>query len=164
MHAAPLHAPLQIHSEKIRAEWVDYNGHLRDAFYSLIFSFSTDALMDYIGLDVDARERHHTSLYTLESHVNYLQEVKEGAVVRVTTQLLEHDAKRLQILHVMYVGDDIEPVAVSEQMLMHVDTQKKIGVPFFADVMSHIEEIAASHRQLSTSKYVGRVMRIGHKN
>ena len=26
-------------------EWVDYNGHLRDAFYMLLFSFGSDRLM-----------------------------------------------------------------------------------------------------------------------
>jgi acyl-CoA thioester hydrolase len=27
-------------------EWTDYNGHLRDAYYLLVFSMATDALMD----------------------------------------------------------------------------------------------------------------------
>ncbi len=27
----------------ILAEWTDYNGHLRDAFYLLLFSYATDA-------------------------------------------------------------------------------------------------------------------------
>ena len=40
-----------IHRDTVRPEWVDYNGHLRDAFYMLIFSLSTDAFMDRIGLD-----------------------------------------------------------------------------------------------------------------
>ena len=38
-------------------EWVDYNGHLRDAFYLLIFSHATDALMDQLGLDEAGRAR-----------------------------------------------------------------------------------------------------------
>ena len=33
-------------STQIHPDWVDYNGHLRDAFYLLIFSYATDALMD----------------------------------------------------------------------------------------------------------------------
>ncbi|PKL97622.1 MAG: 4-hydroxybenzoyl-CoA thioesterase, partial [Gammaproteobacteria bacterium HGW-Gammaproteobacteria-9] len=32
----------------ISTEWVDYNGHLRDAFYLLIFSYATDALMEHL--------------------------------------------------------------------------------------------------------------------
>ena len=47
--------PLTIYRDVVRPEWVDYNGHLRDAFYLLIFSFATDALLDRIGLDDAAR-------------------------------------------------------------------------------------------------------------
>ncbi|NQD80797.1 thioesterase, partial [Pseudomonas sp. CrR14] len=39
----------------VQADWVDYNGHLRDAYYLLICSFATDGLMDLIGLDEAGR-------------------------------------------------------------------------------------------------------------
>ena len=35
----------------IEPQWIDYNGHLRDAYYTLVFSQAIDALMDEIGLD-----------------------------------------------------------------------------------------------------------------
>src|SRR4051794_36819137 len=50
----------------IAAGWIDYNAHLRDAYYSLIFSLATDALMDRIGLDEPYRKRTRNTLYTLE--------------------------------------------------------------------------------------------------
>src|ERR1700712_5616114 len=91
----------------ILADWVDYNGHLRDAFYLLIFSEATDALMDHIGLDAAARERDHSSIFTLESHLSYLREVKGGAAVHVFTQLIGHDAKRLHVYQWLTVeGED----------------------------------------------------------
>ena len=74
--------PLTIYRDVVRPEWVDYNGHLRDAFYLLIFSFATDALLDRIGLDDAARRERGRSVYTLEAHVNYLHEIKEGTQVR----------------------------------------------------------------------------------
>ncbi|WP_224056757.1 thioesterase family protein, partial [Burkholderia vietnamiensis] len=80
--------PLTIYHDVVRPEWVDYNGHLRDAFYLLIFSFATDALLDRIGLDDAARRERGRSVYTLEAHVNYLQEIKEGARVRVDVRVL----------------------------------------------------------------------------
>ncbi|MGY5799659.1 thioesterase family protein, partial [Rheinheimera faecalis] len=45
-------------------EWVDYNGHLRDAFYLLVFSYATDALMAHIGLDSQNRDASGHSLFT----------------------------------------------------------------------------------------------------
>jgi len=51
------------------AEWIDYNGHLRDAYYVLIVSQATDALMDRIGLDEAYRRRTQCTLYTVELHI-----------------------------------------------------------------------------------------------
>src|SRR3546814_5890908 len=84
---------------RVLPEWVDYNGHLRDAFYLLIFSYATDALMDHLGMDSQNREASGHSLFTLELHLNYLHEVKLDAQVEVRTQIIGHDAKRLHLYH-----------------------------------------------------------------
>jgi len=44
-------AAIPIYQTPILAEWIDYNGHLRDAYYTLIVSLATDALMDRVGLE-----------------------------------------------------------------------------------------------------------------
>jgi len=100
---------LTTYTTPVLADWVDYNGHLRDAFYLLIFSYATDALMDTLGLDSENREASGHSLFTLELHLNYLHEVKLGAEVEVHTQLIAHDAKRLHLYHSLHlVGDEKE--------------------------------------------------------
>ncbi|MEO6921164.1 MAG: thioesterase family protein [Collimonas sp.] len=153
-------APLQLYCGVVRPEWVDYNGHLRDAFYLLIFSFATDALMDYIGLDEAERQRSGSSMYTLESHINYLKEVKAGAMVRVQTRLLAHDARRLQIYHSMHLEEGEETLAASEQMLLHVDMRGPAATPFADAVAQRLHRIFAAHSQLSTPKYAGRQIRM----
>lgn len=92
-----LDTPLTIYRDVVRPEWVDYNGHLRDAFYLLIFSFATDALLDRIGLDDAARKTRRRSVYTLEAHIAYLHEIKEGQRVRVDARVFAFDAKRLHL-------------------------------------------------------------------
>lgn len=52
-----------IYRDTVKPEWVDYNGHLRDAFYMLIYSLSTDALMDRIELDEAGRSVRHHALH-----------------------------------------------------------------------------------------------------
>ncbi|TAM06876.1 MAG: hypothetical protein EPN70_04455, partial [Paraburkholderia sp.] len=60
-----------VYQDTVRAEWVDYNGHLRDAFYMLIYSYATDVLLDAIGLDSAQRDARGRSMYTLEAHLIY---------------------------------------------------------------------------------------------
>ena len=104
----------------IAAEWIDYNQHLRDAYYSLIFSLATDALMDRIGLDEAYRRRTRCTLYTLEMHIHFLHEVKDTDVVDVSVRILGTDKKRIHAAFDMYCGRYPDPVSTAEMMLMHV--------------------------------------------
>jgi len=99
-------------------DWIDYNGHMRDSYYGLIFSLAVDALQDEIGFDEAYRNRTGCTIYLLEDHKYYLQEVKEGARVRVETRVLDSDNKRFH-LH-MRMLDAGETVAIGEFIELHV--------------------------------------------
>ena len=142
----------------VQPEWVDYNGHLRDAYYLLICSFATDGLMDLIGLDEAGRARSGHTLYTLECHLNFLAEVKLGVEVQVRTQLLGHDRKRLHIHHLIERCDDGQIVAESEQMLMNIDTLAGRSAPFDTQVEVRVSELAATQIDLPPSIHVGRTI------
>ena len=90
-------AGIPVYGTAVLPEWIDYNGHLRDAYYGLIFSQSTDALMDRIGLDAAYRARTGCTLYTVEMHLHYLQEVKAADTTRVLLRILGLDAKRIHV-------------------------------------------------------------------
>ena len=70
---------LPVYETDVAADWVDYNGHMNDAAYALVFSRAVDALMDRIGLDAAARKASRRTLYTLQMMLHYLQEAREGA-------------------------------------------------------------------------------------
>jgi acyl-CoA thioester hydrolase len=142
----------------ISPDWVDYNGHLRDAFYLLIFSHATDALMDVLGLDEAGRARTGHTLYTLECHLNFLAEVKEGERVEVRTQLLAHDAKRLHIHHGLYRSGEDASLAQSEQMLMNIDGAAGRGAPFDEQVALRVVQLASEHQGLPQPDCVGRLI------
>lgn len=106
---------LTTYQTRIIPDWVDYNGHLRDAFYLLIFSYATDALMDRLGMDSNNREASGHSLFTLELHLNYLHEVKLDTEAEVRTQIIGHDSKRLHLYHSLHkVGDEQELAATNK--------------------------------------------------
>ena len=71
-------APLRIHRETVRPEWIDYNGHMNVAYYVLAFDHAVDRFLELLNLGPAYRERTGCTTYALEAHVHYLQEVKEG--------------------------------------------------------------------------------------
>ncbi|GAB7539148.1 thioesterase family protein [Burkholderia sp. 22PA0099] len=154
----PTETALTIHRDVVREEWVDYNGHLRDAFYLLIFSFATDALIDRIGLDAATRQARSRSIYTLEAHVNYLQEIKLGTAVRVDARVLAVDAKRIHLYMEMFADGVDGAVSASEQMLMHIDTRGPKSAPFDADVHARLAERHDAQREMAAPAWAGRVI------
>ena len=137
----------------VLAEWVDYNGHLRDAFYLLIFSYATDGFMARIGVDPQ-RDQH--SLFTLECHLNYLHEVKQGAEVQVRTRVLAHDRKRVQVYHTLHLQGVDEVLGASEQMLLHVDLQGPKSAVFGESSLTVLGEAFEAQRHQPAAEYAGR--------
>lgn len=131
-----------VYRTAIAAEWVDYNGHLRDAYYMLIVSLATDALMDRLGLDAAYRERTRCTLYTLEAHIHYLQEVKQTDFVEVFVRILAADAKRIHAGLELRCERHTGPAAVAEVMLLHVHQGEKVtSTPFTAAVSAAIARL-----------------------
>ena len=102
------------------SEWVDYNGHMNDAAYALVFSRAGDALTDRLGLNAATRKHTRQSLFTLQIMLHYFKEAKEGDALAVSCHLLEHDEKRMRVWLDMTLVGGGEPVAASEQLLISV--------------------------------------------
>ena len=115
-----LERALSIYSTAIAPEWIDYNGHLRDAYYGLVLSYASDALMDHLGLDAAYRKATATTLYTLEQHLHFLHEVMQSDRLEVRVRLLAADAKRLHAAFDFYCARYADPVAIGEVILLHV--------------------------------------------
>jgi betainyl-CoA thioesterase len=154
----PVPAPLRLHETTVRPDWVDYNGHLSESIYLLIFGDSSDAFFRFFGVDEDYRASGR-SLFTVETHMHNLREVSLGERLRLTLQVLGADAKRVHIAHEMHnAAGDV--VATAEQMLLHVDTRAGNVTPFPAEIARRLRRIEAAHAALGVPSYVGHVMRI----
>lgn len=151
-------APLRLYGTEIKQEWLDYNGHMNEAYYVLVFSHATDAFMDYAGQDAEYRARSNCSIYTLETHVVYLREVSEGEAVHVETQLLEHDRKRYRLFHRLYRTGDGELLATGEHMLLHVDMSGPRSAPFPPELAERLAAIGAAHASLPVPEQAGRAI------
>jgi acyl-CoA thioesterase FadM len=99
-------------------EWIDYNGHMMDAYYFLAFTEATEAFLDHVGLGAAYRARTGCGIYTAESHLCFLAPVALGAALTYQTLLLGHDPKRLHVFHQMTSAGIV--VATCELMFLHV--------------------------------------------
>ncbi len=107
----------------VKSEWIDYNQHMQDAYYGLAFSYAVDHFQDCVGFDERYRTQSGCTIYVVEDHKFYLNEVKLGSELVIRTSLLDTDKKKFVLYSQMFVRDDI--VATSEMLQAHVNTKPK---------------------------------------
>ncbi len=151
-------APLHLYRDQVRADWIDYNGHMSEAFYVLTFGFATDAFLDFIGMDPAYRQSTGTSLYTVEAHICYLRELRFGTLLSFSTHLLGCDEKRVHLFHEMHNDAASELAATIELLLLHYDQRAGRVTPLPDALRNRLEQIRAVHDQLPRPVQAGRAL------
>jgi acyl-CoA thioesterase FadM len=147
-------APLALHACTVKPEWTDYNGHMSESAYLLVFGDSSDAFFRFVGVD-EAYRAIGFSLYTIDTRIRNLAELHAGEPLRLTLQLVDLDSKRLHIFHRMtHRGTDAE-VAVAEQTLAHVDIRARRSAPFPSELYDRLAAIRTAHSGLALHSMIG---------
>lgn len=152
----PFPTPFDRYEGEVLPAWIDSNDHMNLAYYVLMFDYATDAIYEAFGIDRSYKPKTNCGTFAAETHVLYMQELLEGERVRVASQVLAADAKRLHLAHEMIRISDGERVAAQELMYLHVDLGLRRVVPWPDWLRARIEEAADAHAALPRPDWVGR--------
>ena len=147
------------HSETVLTDWVDYNGHMNVAYYVLIFDHATDVLLNHVGLNEEYRNRTSESVFVVESHIAYTQEVLEGTKVEIETLVLDLDDKRLHIFMIMREIGSGTTAATIEIMILHVNLNTRKSSPFPTQIKLELKQLIEKHSSLIQPSQIGRQIR-----
>jgi acyl-CoA thioester hydrolase len=125
--------------EDVRPEWIDYNGHLSEGYYVVVFGFATDAVMPRFGMTPEYLVETGTSLYSLEAHVRYLDQVPPGARLEVRSSIIGVTAKLLWLWHEMWCEGRLR--ATEEVLMVHVDSRAGRSSPFPEALRTRLEAL-----------------------
>src|SRR5262245_60833813 len=140
----------------VEPQWIDYNGHLNMAYYNVLFDRAVDEAYELVGIGADYVKTARHSCFTAEVHIRYLRELQAGDPVRVTFQLLAHDAKRLHYFEQLFHAHEGWVSATSENMALHVGMDTKKVAPFAAKAATRIALMQAEHHKLPRPEAAGR--------
>jgi acyl-CoA thioester hydrolase len=146
---------------RVLPEWIDYNGHVMDGYYLVAFSDATEAVLAALGFGADYLEATGCTIYTVEAHLTYRREVSLETKLSFATQLIDHDAKRIHVVHDMLDADSGERLATAEEMFIHVNQGNGKVEPMPADHAARVAAMAAEHADLERPPDVGRRIGIG---
>ncbi|MEX1036080.1 MAG: thioesterase family protein [Sneathiella sp.] len=152
-----------LHHQPVLSEWIDYNRHMNVAYYVLIFDQSLDVFLDDIGLTRDYRDSSNCTVYVLETHVTYIQEVHEGDMLNMYVRVLDCDEKRMHLFLEMRHRDEGFLVATSEQMIMHLNKDGPRAAPMPDFLQSNLEARKQEFDGAPLPKQAGAVIGIRRK-
>ncbi|MCO4837953.1 MAG: thioesterase family protein [Oceanospirillaceae bacterium] len=146
---------LQTLATPVIKDWIDYNGHLNDAYYLVIFTKATDALQNHLGLTLDHIQNTGETLFTVESHLTYLQEIGLGEMVTITTQLLQTDNKRMRVFHRMY-NDQNDLLATVEMLFLCYNLNAKKVSNFSQMMVQSLALLEKEHKDIPWPEQAGK--------
>lgn len=154
--------PKIILQDKVPEAWIDYNGHMNDVEYVRTFSWGVDRFMELIGITDEFRETNQYTMYTMENHVCYLDEMKLGEPFEIHMQIIDYDLKRVHVFYELF-GEKGKRAATSEQLIMGIDQSKGTAAPFPEAIFPYVQDFAKNHTPAVKPKEVGRVIGIRRK-
>jgi len=143
----------RLHEEPLQQGWLDAYGHLNEAYYLVPFSNATWKLQDHFGIGTEYFDQTGRALYTLETHLRYVGEVRAPASLSIETIVLGVDAKRLHVGHIMWSGT--RECATFECMLLHYDTRASAAVAFPETIRRNLRDATLN----PTPEWVGKALR-----
>lgn len=149
----------------VPCEWLDYNGHMNEAYYITTASQGFEFLMQYIGMD-RLFVHQNATYFTLENHNTYMRECKAGDVLTSAGHLLDFDEKCIHMYYDVYKGDlqDNNIVFSMEQIKLLVDakTHKKTTLPPI--MFARLQAVYDAHKSLSVPRNLSQKLQIHKKS
>ena len=143
------------YATEVRDEWIDYNGHLHDAGYSIVLSEANEVLLDELGLSEGYRARTGCAMYTVECHIRYLAECRRGDRLDAASFLVSADVKRMRV-HTALTRADGTLVATGEHLYLHVDDAAGRVTAMPAERWAAVDAMLTAHAGLERPAYLGR--------
>jgi len=113
---------LRLHSEPLQDSWLDLYGHLNEAYYLLPFSNTSWVMQDHFGIGSEYFDKTGCAIYTVETHLRYLNDVRAPATLEIETLMLGSDARKIWFAHRMLVAGEL--CATAEFMTLHYNTRE----------------------------------------
>ena len=157
-------APIRTRARRVPAEWIDYNGHMNVAYYTLAFDNALDEIFDdRLGIGENLAREGRFGPMALQTQIHYLGELLEGTEIACDFQLLDADAKRIHFFLTMVNLETGETAATYESLSMNVDLEARRSAPYPDRARERIGRLRALHATLARPKLAGNPLGIRRK-
>ncbi|MEM1382276.1 MAG: thioesterase family protein [Pseudomonadota bacterium] len=147
-------------TQRVEPGWIDYNGHMNVAYYTMAFDRALDEVYEALGIGETAAREARQGPMALQSQIFYLAELVEGEAFHGLFQLLDADTKRVHIFCALIRERDEARAATYESLSINVDLAARRASPYPPQAQARIDAMLAGHCTLSRPEEAGRTIGI----
>lgn len=163
-HDGPYAAPIEVRGISVLPEWIDYNGHMNVGYYGVAFDLAFErVLVDQLGLGEPQVEALGQGPYILQSHLNFLHEVKADDTFYFHFRLLDADQKRGHYFAQMKSASDHRLCATQEALFMNVSHRTGRAEPYPDWAAARLAQMVRDHATLDPEPQIGQQLGIRRK-
>ncbi|MBX6321887.1 MAG: thioesterase family protein [Rhodospirillaceae bacterium] len=156
-------APFVCTGLSVLPEWIDVNGHMNVARYVEVFDRAFDEVYTALGMSFRSLVRSGVSTFTAEVHITYRRELRLGEPLRVTTQMIGFDDRRLHFFQSLYQDEARALAATGEWLLLHVDMASRRAAPMAPWMKERFERVRQAHAALPRPPLLGRGISLANR-
>lgn len=109
---------------------LDHIGHMNVQFYTARFDEATWHFFAHLGITPTYLKANGRGMAALDQRTQYKQEVLEGSLLHITTELVEIKRKTVRFLHRMFNSETGLEVATSELVAAFLDAELRKATEF----------------------------------
>ena len=106
-------------------DWIDYNGHMNLSYYILVFDMGAEVILSKFQMGEQAAKTTKRSTMVVETHTNYIKEVKESDEVIISLSHVDHDKKRLHYKLEMFEKSENILSATTEVLALYMNLDER---------------------------------------
>ena len=138
---------LNLSSQKIVKDWIDYNGHMNVAYYLLIFDrYGADKLNTIFKMGEKSAKNTGMSTMIVENNIAYKRELKVDEEVDINLIYFNHDKKRLHYKFEMINKKDNSLSATFEALALYVNLKDRKVSEFEDEKISIIQNFIIENK------------------
>ena len=132
---------IKLSTQKVKSEWIDYNGHMNVTYYTWAFDVALDEMLtDYLGMGKNHIGENKMGPFALQSQFFYLSELLEGESFYTKIRILDYDKKRIHLYAEIVQEKNDTRSATWEGMSINVNHVSRKPEPYAENIYQKISE------------------------
>ena len=141
---------------KVRKTWIDYNGHMNVAYYTLVFDDAIDEFLEKVlGIGPSFIKEKKQGSYALQTQYRYLKELLLNNSFHVSIFVVDLKKKQMHLMAQMVAPSGQAIYASCETIMVNVDLIKRQSCDYPQFVFKKLSDLHKASEELRNSTIFG---------